>query len=104
LYKFLKKKELETHDASVSKFLALVFGFVCLGLAMLVRNYESLMQACLVVFGIVGGPMFGLFTVGITCPLVNQFVSYGFLSRIGVYVVSSLTHQLLICRVRFADS
>ena len=77
LYKLVKKKELETHNADLSKLLALIYGFVCLVLAMMVRNYESLMQARLVVFGIVGGPMFGLFTVGIMCPFVSQFVSVG---------------------------
>lgn len=76
LYKLIQKKELETHNAGIAKILALIYGFVCLALAILVRNYESLMQACLVVFGIVGGPMFGLFTVGIMCPFVDQFVSH----------------------------
>ncbi len=53
----------------------MAYGFVCLGVALLIRNYESLLQTCLVVFGMVGGPLFAVFTVGIFMPFVNQFVS-----------------------------
>lgn len=73
LYKHIYRKELKSNNSNLSKFLAFVYGIVCLIVAMVIRNYESLLQTCLVVFGMVGGPMFGLFTAGTMLPIVNQF-------------------------------
>lgn len=69
------KKELNNKNSTLTKTLAMGYGFLCLIVALLVRNYDSLLQNCFVVFGIVGGPLFALYTSGIMIPFVNQFVS-----------------------------
>ncbi|KAK7602470.1 hypothetical protein V9T40_008059 [Parthenolecanium corni] len=75
-----REKELLDSNARISKALALIYGFICLGVALLIRNYESLLTTCLVVFGIIGGPLFAVFTAGIMIPLANQFgVIIGFI-------------------------
>lgn len=81
-YKYYYKTELKTHNARLTKFLALFYGFVCLGVALLIRNYESLLQTCFIVFGICGGPLFALFTAGMMIPAVNQFVSISSIGEI----------------------
>lgn len=79
-----REKELLDSNARISKALALIYGFICLGVALLIRNYESLLTTCLVVFGIIGGPLFAVFTAGIMIPLANQFVRISNISFIRV--------------------
>ncbi|XP_065219448.1 putative sodium-dependent multivitamin transporter [Planococcus citri] len=71
-YKYFYKTEMQTLDAGLTKFLALTYGFVCLAVALLIRNYESLLTACFTVFGVCGGPLFALFTAGMMIPAVNE--------------------------------
>ncbi|XKL67589.1 hypothetical protein PGB90_003080 [Kerria lacca] len=72
-YTYMYKKELNNKNSTLTKTLAMGYGFLCLIVALLVRNYDSLLQNCFVVFGIVGGPLFALYTSGIMIPFVNQF-------------------------------
>ncbi|KAK2710364.1 putative sodium-dependent multivitamin transporter [Artemia franciscana] len=47
-----------------TKLIALLFGFICLGVAFLAQFLGGILQASLTIFGVVGGPLLGLFTLG----------------------------------------
>jgi len=65
----------ETQSGLISKVLALLYGFVCLGIAFAAESLGGVLQATLTIFGVVGGPLFGLFTLGMFVPFANQTVS-----------------------------
>jgi len=65
----------ETRSGLISKLLALLYGFLCLGIAFAAESLGGVLQASLTIFGVVGGPLFGLFTLGMFVPFVNQTVS-----------------------------
>lgn len=72
---WLKRPLNEGGSALPSKVLAFVYGFVCIGVAFAAQYMGSLLQASLTVFGVVGGPLFGVFTLGMMVPSVRQRVS-----------------------------
>ncbi|KRF98886.1 uncharacterized protein Dwil_GK27579 [Drosophila willistoni] len=55
-----------------SKLLSVFFGAVCIGLAFLAGSFGGLLQAALSIFGIIGGPLLGLFSLGMYVPKANQ--------------------------------
>uniref|UniRef100_A0A1L8ECI2 Putative sodium-dependent multivitamin transporter n=1 Tax=Haematobia irritans TaxID=7368 RepID=A0A1L8ECI2_HAEIR len=72
---FAYNKRMELSDAKTtlySKLLSVVFGVVCLGLAFLAGSMGGLLQAALSIFGIIGGPLLGLFTLGMYIQMANQ--------------------------------
>eukprot|EP00092_Neocalanus_flemingeri_P018992 GFUD01020577.1.p1 GENE.GFUD01020577.1~~GFUD01020577.1.p1 ORF type:complete len:565 (-),score=132.36 GFUD01020577.1:115-1809(-) len=57
----------------ILKILALVFGAICIALAFLADILGTgVLQASLTIFGVVGGPLLALFTLGILCRRVEQ--------------------------------
>jgi len=56
----------------VNKLLAFGYGLACIGLAFVAAQLKGVLQASLTVFGVVGGPLLGLFTVGMMLPFVSQ--------------------------------
>lgn len=90
LYKKFKGKVWETTSASVSKILALIYGLICIAGAFLAQYLGGILQASLVLFGVVGGPLLGFFTLGMTTTVASEwgtipalFISIGFSSWIG---------------------
>lgn len=79
-YKPLHKKftggvEMSEQQAALrTKILALVYGFAFLGLAFLAQFLGGILQAALTIFGVVGGPLLGLFTLGMFTVTANQKV------------------------------
>jgi sodium-coupled monocarboxylate transporter 8/12 len=53
----------------------LLYGLLCLGIAFAAQYLGGILQASLTIFGVVGGPLFGLFTLGMFFPFANQMVS-----------------------------
>ncbi|XP_075716188.1 sodium-coupled monocarboxylate transporter 1 [Rhinoderma darwinii] len=62
----------ETKLSWISKGTSLAFGAVCIGMAGLASLMGGLLQAALSIFGMVGGPLLGLFSLGILFPFVNS--------------------------------
>ncbi|XP_050299970.1 putative sodium-dependent multivitamin transporter isoform X2 [Anthonomus grandis grandis] len=73
LNKYLGKAELTQQSAAtLTKFIALVYGIVCLGVAFLVQYLGAILRASLTIFGAVGGPILGLFSLGMFTFVANE--------------------------------
>ncbi|XP_017045760.1 putative sodium-dependent multivitamin transporter [Drosophila ficusphila] len=55
-----------------SKLLSLFYGALCIGMAFMAGSIGGLLQAALSIFGIIGGPLLGLFTLGMYVPKANE--------------------------------
>ncbi|KAK1906378.1 Sodium-coupled monocarboxylate transporter 1 [Dissostichus eleginoides] len=62
----------EKHLSWISKGLSIMFGIVCIGMAGLASVMGGILQAVISIFGIIGGPLLGVFTLGILCPFANS--------------------------------
>ncbi|RVE56323.1 hypothetical protein OJAV_G00219990 [Oryzias javanicus] len=56
----------------LSKGMSLLFGVLCIGMAGLASLMGGILQATISIFGVIGGPLLGLFTLGILCPFANS--------------------------------
>lgn len=75
LYLLIMKKPLEmspTRSAIPSKIIAGVYGIVCIGTAFLAQRVGGILQVSLTIFGVVGGPLLGLFTLGMSTKSANE--------------------------------
>lgn len=61
----------DTLSTWISKGLCLLFGVICTSMAVLASLMGSVVQAALSIHGMCGGPMLGLFTLGLVFPFVN---------------------------------
>uniref|UniRef100_A0A8D0C9P7 Sodium-coupled monocarboxylate transporter 1 n=1 Tax=Salvator merianae TaxID=96440 RepID=A0A8D0C9P7_SALMN len=60
----------------ISKGMSLFYGGVCIAMAALASLLGGLLQAALSIFGMVGGPLLGLFSLGIICPFANSIGAF----------------------------
>ncbi|KAK2576668.1 hypothetical protein KPH14_005329 [Odynerus spinipes] len=74
LYRLSSKGNEMTPTRSIvaSKVLAAVVGLICLAVAFLAHYLGGLLQAALTIFGVVGGPLLGIFTLGLFSETGNQ--------------------------------
>lgn len=56
----------------ISQGMSVLFGVLCIGMAALASLMGALLQAALSIFGMVGGPLMGLFALGILVPFSNS--------------------------------
>ncbi|KAL5018322.1 hypothetical protein ScPMuIL_004044, partial [Solemya velum] len=75
----------------VSMTIVVIGGIVCLGLAFIVSEFGAILQAAYSLLGILGGPLLGVFVLGMIFPWANQWgaiigesVSLGILIWIGL--------------------
>ena len=67
------RNELTEQKATrLSKLLALFYGIFSYGLVFMVKNIPGLVQAWLGIFGVLGGPVLGLFSLGMFIPFANS--------------------------------
>ena len=64
LYQKIKKKPWDNKSATTSKLIAFSYGIVCIGGAYLAQLLGGILQASLIIFGVIGGPLLGVFTLG----------------------------------------
>uniref|UniRef100_A0A8P4GI67 Sodium-coupled monocarboxylate transporter 1 n=1 Tax=Dicentrarchus labrax TaxID=13489 RepID=A0A8P4GI67_DICLA len=62
----------EKHLFWMSKGLSFFYGVLCITMGRLASVMGGMMQAGVIVSGVIGGPLLGLFTLGILCPLANS--------------------------------
>lgn len=75
LYKRKTGKVWSSTSAKWSKIFALIYGIVIIAGAFLAQFLGGILQASLTLFGAVGGPLLGLFTVGMTTEVVSEMAA-----------------------------
>ncbi|PSN51941.1 putative sodium-dependent multivitamin transporter [Blattella germanica] len=85
----------ESRGGLISKILALFYGLLCLGIAFAAERLGGVLQASLSIFGVVGGPLFGLFTLGMFCPSCNEIVSILSSTMVDICLVSDDNYFIL---------
>lgn len=75
LYKNIKKRSLPEKGLAVwTKVIACTYGLVCLAIAFLAQYLGGILQSALTIFSVVGGPLFGVFTLGMFTLGANESV------------------------------
>ncbi|XP_023246810.1 putative sodium-dependent multivitamin transporter isoform X2 [Copidosoma floridanum] len=73
MYSFCSGHKLSENQSIVcSKILVLVFGISCIALAFAAQLLGGILQASLTIFGVVGGPLLGIFTLGMLVESANE--------------------------------
>ncbi|XP_075284611.1 sodium-coupled monocarboxylate transporter 1 [Opisthocomus hoazin] len=81
-FKSLSEKKLSWISMGMSVF----YGGVCIAMAALASLLEALLQAALSIFGMVSGPLLGLFALGILCSFANGIGA--FVGLVSGFVIS----------------
>ncbi|XP_052782160.1 sodium-dependent multivitamin transporter-like [Mya arenaria] len=66
----------EKRATNISKIIALLYGVLCLALTYVASKLGNILQAALSLFGMLGAPMLGLFTLGMIYPWANYKGAY----------------------------
>lgn len=72
---FKKNNMPEKGSVYRAKLTSVIYGIVCIAVAFGTEYFGSVLQASLTIFSVVGGPILGLFTVGMFFPFANQTAS-----------------------------
>lgn len=62
----------DSNSAVPSKVIAAIYGIICIGVAYIAQSFVGVLQISLTVFGTVGGPILGLFTLGMATVTANE--------------------------------
>lgn len=82
---YIKPDISELWATRITKILALVYGVVAILLVAVAQNLGNVLQAALSLFGMIGGPLLGLFTLGMFFPWANATGSIvGLLSGLAI--------------------
>uniref|UniRef100_A0A8C6XGP4 Solute carrier family 5 member 8 n=1 Tax=Naja naja TaxID=35670 RepID=A0A8C6XGP4_NAJNA len=84
----------------ISMGMSFFYGFVCIAMAALASLLGGLLQASLTIFGMVGGPLLGLFSLGVLFPFVNAMGAFiglicGFVLTLWIGIGSQIYKPLL---------
>lgn len=73
LYKAIFKRTLiDSQSTLPTKIIACIYGLLCILLAFGAGSMGGVLQASLTIFGVVGGPLLGIFTLGVCTVRTNQ--------------------------------
>lgn len=73
LYKTIFRRNLIDLESTLpTKIIACIYGFLCILLAFGAGLLGNVLQASLTIFGVVGGPLLGIFTLGVCTVRTNQ--------------------------------
>ncbi|NXF83017.1 SC5A8 protein, partial [Sclerurus mexicanus] len=79
----------------ISMGMSLFYGGVCIAMAALASLLGALLQAALSIFGMVGGPLLGLFSLGILCSFANGIGAFvGLISGFAVSLWVGIGSQI----------
>ncbi|XP_009896787.2 sodium-coupled monocarboxylate transporter 1 [Dryobates pubescens] len=79
----------------ISMGMSLFYGGVCIAMAALASLMGALLQAALSIFGMVGGPLLGLFSLGILCSFANGIGAFvGLISGFAVSLWVGIGSQI----------
>ncbi|XKL67587.1 hypothetical protein PGB90_003078 [Kerria lacca] len=83
LVKNCKNCKLETSSSVISQILAGMYGIICILFSLLALKIKSIMETSLTLFGIVGGPLVGVYSLGMFSPTPNEMETIiGFIAGI----------------------
>lgn len=74
MVKNCKNCKLETSSSVISQILAGMYGIICILFSLLALKIKSIMETSLTLFGIVGGPLVGVYSLGMFSPTPNEMV------------------------------
>ncbi|XP_045409089.1 sodium-coupled monocarboxylate transporter 1 [Lemur catta] len=60
----------------ISQGMSVLYGVLCIGMAALASTMGTLLQAALSIFGMIGGPLLGMFALGILVPCANSLGTF----------------------------
>ena len=83
--------------------LAFTFGLAITALTYPISMMGGLLQAALGIFGLLGGPVLGVFTLGMFFPNANKHVRFASYDNFLVLVHSPLKHSFEIIHTRITD-
>ena len=66
----------EARARRISQVLALIFGVICLGLTVICSKLGEVLQIAMSLFGMLGGPLLGTFTLGMIFPWANTYGAF----------------------------
>ncbi|XP_067005284.1 putative sodium-dependent multivitamin transporter [Anabrus simplex] len=73
LYRRVYRRDIpDSRSSTYTKFLAMLYGLLCLAVAFLAQFLGGMLQASLTIFGVIGGPLLGVFTLGMFCVCCNE--------------------------------
>ncbi|BFZ03071.1 hypothetical protein BsWGS_06110 [Bradybaena similaris] len=73
---YFKSTFRESRARLISQVLALMFGLICLGMTYVASLLGNILQAALSLFGMIGGPLLGVFSLGMFFPWANKWGAY----------------------------
>ncbi|XP_013380555.1 sodium-coupled monocarboxylate transporter 1-like [Lingula anatina] len=73
---FCCKHMSDSRATLTSKIMSLVFGCIVIGLTFVASQLGGVLQAALALFGMIGGPLLGVFTLGVLFPWANWKVRH----------------------------
>nr|XP_054752022.1 sodium-dependent multivitamin transporter-like [Lytechinus pictus] len=99
----IKKDLSDAKRTTISKVLAILYGFLAIGMAFVASKLGPILTVAIGLMGMIGGPLLGMFTLGIVFPWTNNIgaivggltgFAFSFWIGIGAYIYPSMADKL----------